>query len=226
MMNSKRLILPALLALVAAGCRSQGEDATSKPTPRVEAPSVAAPVGAAPMADGTLMAKVGQAAPNFVLKDLAGKEHTLAQYKGKTVVLEWFSPGCPFCVYAYGEGSLKTMPEEYTKQGLVWLSINSEAGNRKTASVEENRKFVDKFGMRAPLLLDPTGIVGKSYGAKSTPHMFVIDPKGVLVYQGALDNAPLGTVTDGGAKLDYVGDAVQAVKSGTAVKTPETKSYG
>ncbi|MBL8857338.1 MAG: redoxin domain-containing protein [Planctomycetes bacterium] len=178
------------------------------------------------MADGKLLAKIGEPAPNFTLKDLDGKEHTLAKYKGKTVVLEWFSPGCPYCVYAYGDGTLKTMPEKFMANGVVWLSINSEAADRKNAQPETNREFVDKYGLKAPLLFDPSGEVGRSYGAKSTPHMFVIDPKGVLVYQGALDNAPLGKTKDGAAFADYVGDAVTAAKAGKKLDTTETKSYG
>ncbi len=248
-MKKSELLIPALLAVVALGCRSQSDETQAsaakaqaaeaarpvvdapKPAvevakPAVEAAQAAERAVSAPMADGKLLAKVGQPAPNFALKDLNGKEHTLAQYKGKTVVLEWFSPGCPYCVYAYGDGSLKTMPEQYMKDGMVWLSVNSEAPENKAASVEMNRTFIEKNGMKAPLLMDPTGIVGRSYGAKSTPHVFVIDPKGVLVYQGALDNAPLGKVADDAAKIDYVGDAVAAIKAGTAPKVTETKSYG
>ncbi|MDZ4774372.1 MAG: redoxin domain-containing protein [Planctomycetota bacterium] len=220
----RTFMLGALLALVAAGCRSPSDtDAHSAPTPHAAAQAVSKP--AAP-ALNVRAAKVGEAAPNFTLKDLNGKVHMLAQYKGKTVVLEWFNPGCPYCEYGYGDGTLKTMPEAYEKAGVVWLSINSEDGKLETAGAEVNRAFVEKHGMKAPLLMDPTGVVGMSYGAKATPHMFVIDPKGVLVYQGALDNAPLGKTADGVAMIDYVGDAVAAVKAGRAVKTPETKAYG
>lgn len=201
-------------------------DAPKADAPKAAAPDAAKSTSTAPMADGKLMAKVGELAPNFAMKDLDGKEHTLAQYKGKIVVLEWFSPGCPTCQYAYGDGSLKTMPEEYMKKGIVWLSVNSEAPDNKAASAEMNRTFVQKYGMEAPLLFDPSGAVGRSYGAKSTPHMFVIDPQGKLAYQGALDNAPMGKAADGAAKIDYVGDAVADVQAGRAVKTPETKSYG
>jgi len=207
--------------------KSPGPAGPSKPV--AEAPKAAeTPKGStpAPMADGIVKAKVGELAPNFALKDLDGKEHTLAQYKGKTVVIEWFSPGCPTCQYAYGDGTLKTMPEEYMKNGIVWLSVNSEAPENKAASAEMNKKFVEKYGLKAPLLMDPTGVVARSYLAKSTPHMFVIDPKGVLVYQGALDNAPMGKAADGAAMIDYVGDAVADVKAGRAVKTSETKPYG
>ena len=226
----------AVIALAVASCRSAADESQSppplvsgdsfflgaKPAETQDAPLAAS----APKADGTLRAKIGAAAPDFTLTDLNGKSHTLAQYKGKTVVLEWFSPGCPYCVYAYGEGSLKTMPEEYMKAGIVWLSINSEPTDRKNGMPETNRAFVEKNGMQAPLLLDPAGLVGRSYGAKSTPHVFVIDPKGVLTYQGALDNAPLGQTKDGAAMAEYVGDAVAAIKAGQKLVTTETKSYG
>jgi peroxiredoxin len=235
--------VPALLALAVAGCRSQADDdATSTAQPDAtpvaarEAQPAAphadaqkpgdAPQASAPMADGKLLAKVGELAPNFALKDLDGKEHTLAQYKGKTVVLEWFSPGCPTCQFAYADGPLKTMPEDYVKRGIVWLSVNSEAPDNKAASAEMNRKFVEKYGLEAPLLFDPTGAVGRSYGAKTTPHMFVIDPQGKLAYQGALDNAPMGKTAGGAALIDYVGDAVADVEAKRTVRTPETKAYG
>jgi peroxiredoxin len=248
-------ITATLLALAAAsvGCRSGADDAASPaPAHRTETasagPSKPAPVakpvdspGPAKAADTKpaaprdssasttevkVKAKVGEAAPSFALKDLDGKEHTLAQYKGKTVVLEWFSPGCPACKYAYGEGPLKTMPEKYMKDGIVWLPVNSEAADNKAAGAEMNRAFIEKYAMKTPVLMDPTGVVGRTYGAKTTPHMFVIDPKGVLAYQGALDNAPGGKVAEDGAMIDYVGDAVADIKAGRAVKTTETKSYG
>lgn len=251
-MHRLRLLsIPMLLVLATAACRSQSEEpAAPEPSTarapavevrKAEEPILAKPVAeaketaqaavkdaekVAPTVNGKLLAKVGELAPTFTLKDLDGKEHALATHRGKYVVLEWFSPGCPYCQVGYAEGSLKTMPEQYMKDGIVWLSINSEAAERKAASAEENKKFVEKYGLKAPLLFDPTGIVGRSYGAKTTPHMFVIDPKGVLVYQGALDNAPMGKIADGTAKIDYVGDALAAAKAGRKIEAPETKSYG
>lgn len=241
-------LLPLVaVALIAAACRSGGEedgrapsDSQAGPTPPksipasqgatalsdVTPPAVTPKDSAAPPTTATIKAEIGQPAPSFVLKDLNGKEHSLAQYKGKTVVLEWFSPACPTCKRAYAEGPLDTMPERYVKDGMVWLSINSEAPTNKAASVEANRKFVDKYKMQAPLLFDPTGVVGRSYGAKTTPHMYVIDPQGVLIYRGALDNAPSGKTDDGTPVVSYIDAAVADLKAGQPVKVAETKSYG
>jgi len=192
--------------------------AKSEPAP----PAVSAPVA---MPSGA-KAALGEVAPDFVLKDLDGKEHKLSSYRGKIVVLEWFSPGCPYCQYGYGDGPLKDMPENYMSKGMVWLSVNSSAPNRSDASPAENRDFVDKHKMKAPLLFDPTGAVGRSFGAKSTPHIFVLDEKGVLVYKGALDNAPAGKVDGGGTMVNYVDAAIADMKSGKPIQKAETKSYG
>lgn len=245
-----------VLALAATGCKSGSEDAgTPRPAPAAasapaepakpaEAPRarpaevaptakttevVAAPVSTtetAPMANGKLLAEVGKLAPNFELVDLDGKKHSLSQYRGKTVVLEWFSPGCPACKYGYSKGPFTTMPEAYQKAGMVWLSVNSEAPENDAAKPKMNRDFVEKYKMEAPILFDPTGVVGRSYGAKSTPHMFVIDPKGVLVYRGAIDNAPGGQVDGGKPMINYVDAAVADMKAGRPVATAETTSYG
>jgi hypothetical protein len=104
--------------------------------------------------------------------------------------------------------------------------VNTEAGEHAAASIHDNKAFVDEHHVKAPILLDPTGSVGRSYGAKTTPHMYVIDAKGTLVYKGGLDNAPGGRVNGGGERIDYVGNAVADVKAGRAVKAADTKSYG
>ena len=224
MIDSKLRTAPLLaLLLLASACSSDDHsERTSGDTPN--APAMTAPADSAEKAPTT--AELGKPAPEFALKDLDGKEHKLSQYKGKIVVLEWFSPACPTCQWAYTTGPLVEMPEKMEKDGVVWLSVNSEAGEHAAASIHDNKAFVDAHHMKAPVLLDPTGSVGRSYGAKSTPHMFVIDAKGTLVYRGGLDNAPGGHVNGGGERVDYVGDAVADVKAGRAVKTADTKSYG
>jgi peroxiredoxin len=171
--------------------------------------------------DGMSVAKIGEAAPAFTLKDMDGKEHSLAQYKGKTVVLEWFNPKCPVCVAAYTDGSLKGMPERIMADGVVWLGINS-GSPESNSNGEVNRPFMEKHNMKAPMLVDTTGAVGMSYGAKTTPHMYVIDAKGVLVYAGAIDNKQ----EKGAALVNYVDAALADMKAGTAVKIKETKPYG
>jgi peroxiredoxin len=201
--------------------------ARQDPKPKTDEKPKAEEAKPAPSVEKGDKAELGKLAPDFKLKDINGKEVMLSSFKGKTVVLEWFSPGCPMCVWAYSKGPLKEMPEQYVKDGAVWLAINSEAAANKSAKPEVNQAFVDKYSMKAPILLDPTGVVGKAYGAKSTPHMYVIDAKGVLQYRGALDNAPAGQGPEGDApKVNYVDAAVKDLKAGKPVATPDTKSYG
>ena len=172
-------------------------------------------------------AEIGKPAPPFELKDVDGKVVKLADSKGKTVVIEWFCPTCPFCVQAYSEkGALRKMPEELQGKGIVWLSIVSEKPENKGGKVETIKKFTEANGLKAPMLLDPDGKVGQAYGAKSTPHMFVIDGKGTLVYQGALDNAPFGKIEGDGERVNYVDSALADLAAGKKVQKAETKSYG
>lgn len=172
-------------------------------------------------------AEIGKPAPPFELKDVDGKTVKLADSKGKTVVLEWFCPTCPFCVQAYGEkGALKKLPEELEAKGIVWLSIVSEKPDNKGGKVETIKKFMEANGLKSPMLLDPDGKVGKAYGAKTTPHMFVIDGKGVLVYQGALDNAAFGKVDGDGVRVGYVEDALADLAAEKKLRKAETKPWG
>jgi alkyl hydroperoxide reductase subunit AhpC len=168
---------------------------------------------------------LGAPAPDFTLKDLDGKSVKLSDYKGKIVVLEWFNPGCPFVQAAHGkDGPLHDM-SKMTSDGVVWLAINSSAVGQEGAGAEANKKSRDEWKISAPVLLDEAGTVGRTYGAKSTPHMFVIDAKGMLAYRGALDNAPQGKL-EGDKKINYVEAAISELKAGKPVTTKETKSYG
>lgn len=140
-------------------------------------------------------AKIGEPAPVFTLPSVAGESISLADYAGKTVVLEWFNPDCPFVKYAHGEGGpLASLAKEQGKAGVVWLAINSGAPGKEGAGVERNKQAQVDWKLEHPILIDEDGKVGQAYGAKTTPHMFVIDPGGKLIYAGALDNAPLGRV--------------------------------
>jgi peroxiredoxin len=141
-------------------------------------------------------ATVGEPAPAFTLPSVAGESISLADYAGKTVVLEWFNPDCPFVKYAHGEGGpLESLANELTKKdGIVWLAINSGAPGKEGAGVERNKQAQAEWKLEHPILIDEDGKVGHTYGAQTTPHMFVIDPAGKLIYAGALDNAPLGRV--------------------------------
>jgi peroxiredoxin len=176
--------------------------------------------------DAVTKATIGKAAPDFTLTDLDGKTVKLSDYKGKVVVLEWFNPECPFVIAAYS-GPLKEMAANAKKDGVVWLSINSGAAGQQGNGAEKNKKAREDWKMASTILLDEKGDVGRLYEAKSTPHCFVIDSKGVLVYRGALDNAPAGkTETEGAKKIDYLANALADVKAGKPVATPETKSWG
>jgi hypothetical protein len=201
--------------------------ACDKPAPTPDSPQ--APVTKDPKAEPkpvpAVAAVIGKPAPDFTLTDLDGKAHTLSQYAGKTVVLEWFNPGCPFVEHAHGEGPLKDMAAKETAQGIVWLSINSGGPGKQGNGAEANREGVTRFGMTNPVLLDEDGTVGHTYGAEKTPHVFVVDAKGVLVYRGGLDNAPMG-VPDEGERIDYVGAALADVRAGKPVAVSETSVYG
>jgi peroxiredoxin len=173
-------------------------------------------------------AEVGKPAPDFALKDLDGKEVRLSSFKGKTVVLEWFNPGCPFVDKSHTKGSLKDAAKRHMKNGIVWLAVNSGGAGKQGHGVDANREGAKKYGMDYPILLDESGEVGKKYGATNTPHIFVIDDKGTLAYRGAVDNSPdgEGESPTGGKLVSYVDEALGAVASGKAPATAETKAYG
>ena len=142
-------------------------------------------------------------------------------------MLEWFSPTCPYSVFAWGEkGPLRELTERMRSAGIVWLTINSEDPGTAAGEPERTRRFASENEMNVAILIDPAGSVGRLYEAKSTPHMYVISPRGVLVYRGALDNAPLGKVKDAETKRNYVEAAIDDVKAGHAVTAAETKPYG
>src|SRR5215831_12175575 len=134
--------------------------------------------------------EIGKAAPNFTLPDTNGKQQSLANFKGKYVVLEWYNPDCPFVGKHYKSGNMQKLQKEYTAKGVVWLTIDSSApGLQGNYPASELNQISNKVGAaRTALLLDPEGNVGRAYAAKTTPDMYVVDPKGVLVYRGAIDN--------------------------------------
>lgn len=211
---SKTLAL-GLLACFSFGCHKD----PPAPTTPASTSSTSTTSAAGP-------AEIGQPAPAFTLVDLDGKEVSLASFAGKTVVLEWFNPGCPFVKRAH-EGTLKTMAADVTKSGaVVWLAINSGAPGKQGAAKEANVEAKKTWNMSHPVLLDPEGKVGKAYGATNTPHMFVVDPKGVLVYAGALDDTKGGEPEPGDKVQNYVGAALEAVAGGKSVATSRTKAWG
>jgi peroxiredoxin len=168
-------------------------------------------------------AKVGQPAPAFSLPDQNGKTVSLSDHKGKVVVLEWFNPGCPYVQKFYENGGqMNEFAKNLASKDVVWLAINTNKGN----TPDQNKQSASKWQIDRPILSDADAKVAKMYGAKTTPHMYVIDKDGTLVYAGAIDDkADADPKTIDGAK-NYVLAAVAEVQAGKEVSTPETKSYG
>lgn len=221
------LSIAAVCAAVGACDRPGAAESSKQPT--VEPAAVQNAAAPAPPGTALLPASVGAPAPSFTLTDLQGKPVRLADFKGKTVVLEWFNPECPFVKLSHTKGSLKGLADKHAgDSSLVWLAINSGGAGKQGHGIEANQAGVDSFGLKHPVLLDPEGSVGKAYGATNTPHMFVIDAKGTLVYSGAIDNSPdaEGQSPSGGALVNYVSQALDELKQGKAVSVPKTKAYG
>ncbi len=172
--------------------------------------------------------KVGTPAPPFKLTDAKGKTHSLADLKGKYVVLEWFNPECPFVKKHYGSGNMQKLQQEYAGKGVVWMSIDSSAaGKEGHLTPEAATKQMGEWKMNATtLLLDADGKVGQSYGAKNTPHMFVINPEGKLVYEGAIDSKATANAADIPNATNYVKVALDESLAGKPVSHPNTKPYG
>jgi peroxiredoxin len=170
--------------------------------------------------------EIGKPAPDFSLPDLDGKTVALSGLKGKVVVLEWFNPECPFVQRAHTKGSLAGLAKKHAN--VVWLAVNSGGPGKQGSGVEKNRAAKADFGIAHQILLDESGTAGKAYGATNTPHLFVIDEQGTLVYAGAIDNSPdgEGKSPEGGTLVNFVDQALADVAAGRAVRTPSTKAYG
>lgn len=171
---------------------------------------------------------IGEAAPAFSVKDVNGKEQSLEQYKGKIVVLEWTNPGCPFVRKHYDSGNMQTLQQYAVGKEVVWLTVNSGAEGREGHQTAETAKEqLKKDGAHeTAYLLDPEGTLGHSYGAKATPHMFVIDAEGKLAYEGAIDSVPSADKADIKEAKNYVREAIDALAGGKAVETKQTRAYG
>ncbi len=173
-------------------------------------------------------AEVGKAAPDFELKGGDGKTHTLSANKGKVVVLEWTNPECPFVVKFYEPGEMQKLQEKYTGKDVVWYRVNSGApGKQGAQSAEEIAKYDTEHKVKATAsLLDPEGKAGRAYGAKTTPHMYVINKEGVLVYAGGIDDIKSTKAADIAKAKNHVAAAVDEVLEGKAVSTPTSTPYG
>ena len=171
---------------------------------------------------------VGSAAPDFSLTDAKGQTHSLSQYKGKYVVLEWFNPECPFVKKHYGVGNMQKLQAEYTGKGVVWLSIDSSApGMEGSLTPEQAQKTMNEWKTKqTALLLDPEGKAGRAYGAKNTPDMIVISPEGKIVYEGAIDSKATPNPADIPTSTNYVKVALDESMAGKPVSNATTKPYG
>lgn len=176
----------------------------------------------------TDQADVGEPAPEFTLKDADGETHSLSDFEGQYVVLEWLNFECPFVGKHYGSGNMQQLQETYTDQGVAWLSIVSSAeGEQGYYPPEEMKDQKQKRnGNMTAILMDTSGEVGKKYGATVTPHMYVISPEGELLYRGGIDDRPTTDEADIEGATNYVRGALEAARSGEEVSPKQAKPYG
>ena len=176
--------------------------------------------------DAGATAKVGEKAPEFV--DTNGKSHKLSSFAGKTVVLEWFNKGCPYVQKHYESQNMQALQKKYTDKGVVWLTVISSAPGKQgfEDNQQANKTRADWKIASTATLLDPKGEVGKLYAAKTTPHMYIVDAKGTLVYNGAIDSISSSKKDDVAKAENYVAGALDLLAAGQPVKTATTKPYG
>lgn len=165
---------------------------------------------------------IGQPAPAFTLQDQSGKSHSLSDFAGKIVVLEWFNNECPFVVKHYREGHMNATAKKYAEQGVVWLAINTT----KSKTNEDNKKIAGEWNIDRPILNDATGETGRAYGARTTPHMYIVNKDGTLAYMGAIDSNTSSNTADVSGATNHVAKALDELLAGKPVSTAETKPYG
>jgi hypothetical protein len=189
--------------------------------------SLVAALSAAAIAHASL--EVGKPAPDFTLTDISGQSHSLSSFKGKTVVLEWVNPECPFVVKHYEKSTnMQDTQKAATADGVVWLQINSAAAGKQGDFDEAKAKaWLTKVGAKSTAYFrDKDGKVGKLYDARTTPHMFIITPDGTLAYQGGIDSIATAKESDIAKATNYVTTALTELKAGKAVTNASTKPYG
>jgi AhpC/TSA family len=173
-------------------------------------------------------AAVGQAAPDFTLKDASGKTVKLSDFKGKHVVLEWTNPGCPFVRKHYNSGNMASTQKDAMDKGVVWLAINST----ETASSDylEPAKLVawmkERQSVPSATLMDESGAAGKAYGARTTPHMYIVNPQGQLIYAGGIDSIPSSRADDIPKATNYVKTGLSEALAGKPLSAATTQPYG
>ena len=181
---------------------------------------------AAPLAWGA--PSVGQPAPDFTLQDASGKPVRLSDFKGKTVVLEWTNPGCPFVRKHYDSGNMGGTQKLAREQGAVWLSVNSteKASSDYLEPARLSAWLKERQGLASAVLMDEDGRVGRLYDAKTTPHMYIVNAQGTLVYAGAIDSIPSARPTDIDKASNHVKAALADMAAGKPIGTPVTRAYG
>jgi peroxiredoxin len=173
-------------------------------------------------------ATVGQPAPTFTVQDTSGKTVSLADFKGKTVVLEWVNPGCPYVQKHYSSANMQGTQKDAAAKGVVWLAVNStttEHSDYKAPAAMAQWMQQQKAAANATLM-DADGQVGRAYGARTTPHMYIVDAKGTLVYAGAIDNKPSANPADVTTATNHVKVALGELQAGRAISVPSTRPYG
>lgn len=172
--------------------------------------------------------QAGESAPNFTATDSNGHQQSLAQYKGKFVVLEWHNQGCPFTKKHYDSGNMQKLQKYWTSKGVVWFTVISSApGQQGYVTAAEENDYVRRIGASpTAVLLDPSGELGHLYGAKTTPHMFVINPQGQVIYDGAIDNKPTTEQSDISGATNYVTAALEESMAGKPVAVAASRPYG
>src|ERR1700720_269730 len=173
-------------------------------------------------------AKVGEPAPAFTATASDGKTYKLADYRGKYVVLEWHNNGCPYVGKQYNSGNMQKLQKQWTNQGVVWFTVLSSAPGKQgfvTAS-DENAYLAKMQAAPTAALLDPSGEVGHLYDAKTSPQMVVINPQGIVIYDGAIDDKPTTDLSDVPAATNYVSLALEQAMTGKQVGMPSTRPYG
>ena len=172
--------------------------------------------------------QVGEPAPDFTIPDTDGTQHTLSDYEGKYVVLEWLNFGCPYVGKHYGSGNMQKLQQKYTDQGVVWLSVVSSAPGKQGyyPPAEMKKQNNKRGGNQTAVLLDPKGEVGQMYGARTTPHMYVINPDGELIYKGGIDDKPTTDEADIEGAKNYVVAALNAAMNGNEVQVKKAPPYG
>ncbi|MGH8014687.1 MAG: thioredoxin family protein [Candidatus Zixiibacteriota bacterium] len=223
------LILAAALLIAFTAYVLSGEEKAKDPAKgAMDKPAVTEAVPANAEIPAETGAALNQAAPNFTLTGVDGKKYSLADFAGKWVVLEWANLECPFVKKHYGSKNMQTLQKTYTDKGVVWLTICSSAPEKQGFFQGETLAAkVKEAGLNsAAYLIDSDGKIGKSYGAKTTPHMFVINPKGVLVYAGAIDDKPSTNPEDIKGASNYVKGALDAGMAGEIILVSSTPSYG